>query len=216
MSVDIIIPWRDSGCPARKRALDFVYGLYESHFSNIILCDSSKDEFNRAEARNAGVRKSTADIVVVTDADLFVPVSQIEEAIVIAETFDGQIKPFTAFGHLSEASTQYFLAKGDYASITEAQFDTLSTLWPGVHGGTFVMRRELWDPIGGMDEAFTGWGGEDNAFNILCSSKLKEPLLTLDGYAFHLFHPHRRRMSRENALLLESYRKKYQENVSER
>lgn len=205
MSVEVIIPWRDSGCAARKRALDFVYRLYKDEFSNVTLVDSDEEDFNRANARNRGVEDSKANIVVVADSDLFVPVSQVREAIDVAKTYRGQVRPFTSFGHLSETSTRYFLSNGDHTGITDDQFETLCAPWPGLHGGSFVMLRRLWLEVGGMDEGFIGWGGEDNAFNIRCETKLKNPVKTVNGYAFHLFHPYRRRMSRDNALLLQSY-----------
>ena len=204
MTVDVIIPWRDTGCEYRKKSLEFIFNLYSKNFS-VTLSDSPGKEFNRAAARNSGVFASKADIVVVTDADLFVPVSQISRAISEASKQSAQIRPFSEFGHMGEMATRYFMDSGPYTEITKDQFETLSVLWPGIHGGTFVMRRDLWLKVGGMDENFVGWGGEDNAFNIRCQSRLGSSLTVLDGYALHMFHPYRRRMSRDNALLLLEY-----------
>ena len=204
MIVEVIIPWRDSGCEYRQKSLKFLLSIYEKNFSKVSICDSEGD-FNRAAARNSGVGRSNADIVVVTDADLYVPITQIHSAIELAKNYGNQIRPFSAFGHMSESATEFFLSQKNPETISDERFDTLSTLWPGLHGGTFVMNRLLWEKVGGMDENFIGWGGEDNAFNIRCSRVLNKPVGVVEGYALHLFHPYQRRMSKENALLLQSY-----------
>jgi GT2 family glycosyltransferase len=40
--------------------------------------------------------------------------------------------------------------------------------WPG---GTIAVRRQTFDEIGGFDEEFVGWGGEDNEFFDRCLSR---------------------------------------------
>lgn len=204
--VEIIIPWRDSGCEYRKRSLNFLYNLYEKHFGSVLLSDSDTHEFNRSRARNLGALSSSSEIIVISDADLFVPIPQLEAAIDKAQTYRNQIRPFSEFGHMNRRSTEFFMSQPVPEEISESKFRSMSTVWPGLHGGTFVMNRELWLSVGGMDENFTGWGGEDNAFNIRCEQYLGCPVGVLDGYAFHFFHPYHRRMSRKNSLLLESYR----------
>lgn len=206
MNVEVIMPWRDSGCPARKRAFDFVYSLYSREYP-VRLCDAGGDEFNRAATRNAGVAESSADVVIVADADLFVPLSQIRTAVEVAASTRLQVRPFTQFGHLRENGTVQFIEREDHSMITHERFNTLATLWPGVHGGVFVIQRSLWLEAGGMDERFTGWGGEDNAFNAVCE-EMFGPVHLVQGYAYHLFHPTRRRMSADNAALLDSYLRK--------
>lgn len=207
MTVEVVIPWRSTGCPYRERSLEFLYKFYLDYFGNVSLSDSDQSkEFNRAQARNLGVSKSSAEIVVVTDSDLYVPIDQINEAIDLAKAVNNQVRPFSSFGHMNRKSTEYFLNLREYPPITKTSFETLSAEWPGLHGGTFVINRDLWISLGGMDEKFSGWGGEDNAFNIRCQNRLGVSAEIVDGYAFHLFHPYHRRMSKNNANLLNSYK----------
>jgi predicted glycosyltransferase involved in capsule biosynthesis len=203
--VGVVIPWRDVGCPHRNKAFDFIVSFYKSRFSEIILCDSGSKVFNRAASRNRGVEACSSEIIVVADSDLFTPMSQIVEGIHISRNYYGQVRPFTTFGHMSKASTDYFLNQNDFNELSYEKFQNLSAVWPGVHGGIFIMQKKLWLSVGGMDENFSTWGGEDNAFNIRCENRLNNPVKTVDGYAMHLFHPYQRRISRENYLRLESY-----------
>jgi len=56
-------------------------------------------------------------------------------------------------------------------------------------GGMFVIQRELYFDIGGMDERFIGWGGEDDAMSNKLL-KLYPNARELDrSMAFHLWHP---------------------------
>jgi predicted glycosyltransferase involved in capsule biosynthesis len=49
--------------------------------------------------------------------------------------------------------------------------------------------RKLWDEVGGFDERFVGWGGEDNAFWHACTVISGAEPARVPGYAYHLWHP---------------------------
>ncbi len=76
---------------------------------------------------------------------------------------------------------------------------------PSIHANSFVIRRELFDQLGGYDERFCGrYGGDDIDFNTryerLCREGRARPAEVLgEGYYYpdpahvkELFHPLRR------------------------
>jgi predicted glycosyltransferase involved in capsule biosynthesis len=185
MRQQIIIPWRSIDCIYRQRHFDFLCDYYSQEF-DIILGDNEGD-FNRSAARNRGVDKSNSEIIVVIDADNFTPIVQINNAIKVAKRRHSLVKPFQWFGYLTEESTNLFydLYEDKYTEFSPTYIDPPSDTFTG---GSYVMKKELWQQIGGMDENFVGWGGEDDAFHLLCKkSKLK--VSYVEGYSYHLYHP---------------------------
>lgn len=191
MNQDIIIPWRDAGCIYRRRHFEYLYDYYSQQY-NVIVGDND-GEFNRSAARNNGVEQSTSDVVVVIDADNYIPFDQIEYSIRMAKRRNNMVKPFQSFGYLTEKSTDYFYENGKFEE--EPEFIGFSA--HGFNGGAYVLKKELWLKVGGMDENFIGWGAEDDAFHILCKAKLGKTSY-VHGYDYHLYHPAHRVTSKKN------------------
>jgi len=185
MRQQIIIPWRDSGCLYRKQHFDFLLHYYLKEF-DVIIADNDGD-FNRSAARNAGVNQTTGEVAVIIDADNYIPYSQIYEAITVASRSNRLVKPFQFFGYLTEESTALFYEFIDNP-ITEFQPTYIDPPINDFTGGAYVMKKSLWQHIGGMDEGFIGWGAEDDAFHLLCK-KNKIPIRYVEGYDYHLYHP---------------------------
>lgn len=55
-------------------------------------------------------------------------------------------------------------------------------------GGMLFITKLAFDKIGGWDERFEGWGGEDNAMSHLIYNRLKSKTFGLTSY--HIDHPH--------------------------
>lgn len=54
-------------------------------------------------------------------------------------------------------------------------------------GGIFLINRNKFLEIGGMDEKYKGWGCEDDERHFRCKTKLKHK--RIDGQVFHFPHP---------------------------
>ena len=139
--------------------------------------------FGLARARNAGVETAAHDILLFLDADMLPEAGWIgahakwhqtvgdaltigSRAFVAADDIDAQTIR-TRPGSLKElfadrpqdasfvdrhlARTRHLTARGD------DQFRVLE-------GGNFGIRRQLFKAVGGFDETFTRWGGEDTEF----------------------------------------------------
>lgn len=194
MKQQIIIPWRDAGCSYRKHHFDFLVEYYSQEFDVII--SDNEGEFNRSAARNCGVEKTENEIAVVIDADNYIPLSQIHQSIVVAARSDRLVKPFTWFGYLTEESTALFY--NFYESpVVDFEPTYVEPMQNNFTGGAYIMKKELWQRLGGMDEGFIGWGAEDDAFHLLCkNSGIRTRYI--DGYDYHLYHPAHRVTSEFN------------------
>jgi predicted glycosyltransferase involved in capsule biosynthesis len=188
----VIIPWRDAGCIYRSRHFNYLFDFYSQEF-DVIVADND-GVFNRSAARNAGVNSCNSSVVVVIDADNYIPINQIWSAIKVASRRDCLVKPFAYFGYLTEESTEKFYSSNSRSSMKK---DFLNEPQKGFSGGAYVMKKHLWKDIGGMDEGFVGWGAEDDAFHILCESKMGKTRV-VEGFDYHLYHPAHRVTSEYN------------------
>jgi glycosyltransferase involved in cell wall biosynthesis len=189
MTLDVVIPWRDNGCPHRRAHYQHLRAFYGLHFN--VLTGNNPGEFNRAAARNTGVAQSTAPVVAVVDADNLIAPRQLAQAAHRAADADVLVKPFTWFGYLTPQATDDYY-QGHTTAIPWAK-EPADGLWvdpPGMEfsGGAYVLNRAAWAAVGGFDEQFTGWGGEDDAFTIAATRELG-PVEYVPGVAYHLWHP---------------------------
>jgi hypothetical protein len=66
-----------------------------------------------------------------------------------------------------------------------------------------VVPRPLWDAVGGFDERFEGWGGEDDAFHAACRALCGTERLR--GVAWHLWHEESPWRDHRSALYVQAY-----------
>ena len=192
MRQQIILPWRDAGCEYRRKHFEYLYDFYSREF-DVVVGDSDGD-FNRSGARNAGVAKSESEVAVIIDADNYIPIDQIKLAIKYARRRRGLVKPSKFFGYLTEEATDKFYESGEIVKISDMY---MSNPVMDFSGGAYVIRKDLYEEIGGFDEGFVGYGAEDDAFHALCISKLGR-ISYVGGMNYHLYHPAYRVTSLEN------------------
>lgn len=124
--------------------------------------------FNKAWAVNIGVThdRPAAGVVCLLDADILVDRDFIERALSRFNEFGSQAHwPFKDMLFLDEASTSAAIERRvlrGAAAIDHAGLRGVYLRRPP--GGCIWLRRGLFDRIGGMDERFEGWGGEDQDF----------------------------------------------------
>lgn len=203
--MDLVVPWRDTGDPFRRAHYWRLVAWYTGFGFRVVPGDRP-GEFNRSAARNSGVMAATSDVVCVLDADNLIHPTALHAAGNLAERIGpALVKPFTRFGYMDAAATDawYAGALDPFAGDTPTwEGDGPAT---GFNGGAYVMRRSTWFEVGGMDEDFTGWGAEDDAFTITAERRLGKAR-TIPGTCYHLWHPAQRWTSPENyARLMEEY-----------
>lgn len=153
MTATICVPWR--GTPARERILEQVVKFYTMHLPEypFVYADSGHTEFNRAASRNRAVEKAATDVVVVLDADTFVHPDGIRAAVEAASE-GGVHYPFTLHAPVD---------LDNIGPLFNLRFPVRRRGWRAT-GGVFIASKATWWELGGQDENFLGWGGEDDAF----------------------------------------------------
>lgn len=194
MRQQVVLPWRDAGCSYRRHHFEFLVEHYSKEF-DVIIADNEGD-FNRSAARNVGVQKTENEVAVIIDADNYIPHNQIHEAVKFASRADRLVKPFQFFGYLTEESTALFYEFVDNP-ITDFEPTYIDPPINDFTGGAYVMKKSLWQYLGGMDEGFIGWGAEDDAFHLLCKKKGVR-VRYVEGNDYHLYHPAHRVTSEFN------------------
>jgi hypothetical protein len=119
---------------------------------------TTETAYNRAWTLNEGARAASGEVLVLHDNDMICPADYASEA--LARAREGwsfqQLKRFTFY--LNESDTARVFATG------EVRTDLPSTVVQNLHGASIAVTRDAYFDVGGFDESFVGWGGEDNEF----------------------------------------------------
>jgi hypothetical protein len=184
-SVSILIPYRPDNGP-RDQAFKWVKKYYKALMPEAELCIGSCKYriFSRAQAINDAAAKATGNIFVIADSDIFYDPNIIEASINLLDQYPWVI-PYNTIKRISENSSNDLYK-------TEPEFPIKMNLECGItcgfQGGLNIVPRLNFEKVGGFDERFCGWGGEDDAFahslNTLCGRYIR-----LDHEILHLWHP---------------------------
>jgi GT2 family glycosyltransferase len=112
----------------------------------------------RAWSFNVAVTHARSGVLVLHDNDMFVPERYAAEA--LERVHEG-------FSFIDLKRFIFYLGRADTtrAFVTGAvPRSAAATVVQNLQGGSIVARRDAYDAIGGFDESFVGWGGEDNDF----------------------------------------------------
>lgn len=127
---------------------------------------SDKYLYNRSWAFNEGTRLARGRIVALHDGDIIVPSEYAAELVrQVSAGFEiVNLKRFIVF--LDRSSTQQVFAERTLPQRLYAE----QIMENATAGGTVGITKNAYTSIGGMDEAFIGWGGEDTEFWDRCQS----------------------------------------------
>ena len=136
--------------------------------------------FNKSRLMNEGVRLARAPWVLLHDADIMVPGGYLEAILARAKAGWEAVRPIRFLFYLDSAQSDSLAAGDGLPSEVEQVIHNFP-------GGSTAMRRDMYWMIGGHDERFCGWGGEDSEFMV----RLRTCRLFPGHYApaFHLWHP---------------------------
>lgn len=144
--------------------------------------NGGKEGYNRSAAFNLGAKNARGGLLLLHDNDMLVPAFYCHDLVSLAkEGYDVlNIKRFVFY--LNRLDTQRVIRSIDNLSLCTP----LSVVQNLEAGGSVAIKRNAYISIGGMDENFVGWGGEDNELWKRCSI-LKRWIW---GYApiIHLWH----------------------------
>jgi hypothetical protein len=114
----------------------------------------------RSWAFNVGARHARGAVLVLHDNDLLVPMDYAAEICrCIGQGYE-VVNPKRFIFYLTQHHTEALFAAG--AGVLDHAPEVIVQNTQG--GGSVAITRDGFDGIGGMDESFVGWGGEDNEF----------------------------------------------------
>ena len=142
--------------------------------------------YNRSHTFNVGARAARAPVLLLHDNDMLVPTGYGARILERIDRGYAVVNPKRFIFYLSQAHTQAVL-QADAAFDAEPADYIVQNLEAG---GSMAIRADTYADLGGMDEAFSGWGGEDNEFWDRCLSRPSwiwgyEPIVHL----WHRFQP---------------------------
>ena len=186
MNVEIIIPFRDRGTdPLRRANLTRVLEHWKPFAPVTITTDGlgGDSQFNRSESYNRAIRSSDADIFVLTESDMLIDFSQIEQAVEWAAQTPGLVVPFTERHEHNDADSNLIRQGSDYRRFRAKVIKPK----PRRTGAINVISRQTYEAVGQYDPCFSGSWWDDRAMHIafdICAG----PTRWVNGPSHHLWH----------------------------
>jgi glycosyltransferase involved in cell wall biosynthesis len=181
MNVAVLIPYRPVD---EHRELNFecVRKQYDTIGWPVIAGDGPDPTFSRSAAiNNAAEYAKDADVLLITDGDLLLHNSyQAVEATVRAQEHNAYVAVYSLLRVLDWEGTR--IVRGGGVPPESEVIEEIGLTW----GGCFAVTRALFDEVGGFDERFAGWGHQDIAFMVSCSTLQQK--MRVPGGAWHLRH----------------------------
>ncbi len=148
--------------------------------------------FNKSWGLNVAARTASHELLVTGDADMIMPVEALDRALTVCRDHYDAVNPYSNLVDLTQPETEAILrGEADLAAVRPRP--VRDRLAQGEHlcfcGGICVFRREVFFALGGMDERFLGWGGEDDAMSANLERYTDRIAVQRDTPAYHLWHP---------------------------
>lgn len=202
--ISVLVPYKsDNG--QRDENWSWIYNRYRILMPNAEICLGYYygEPFSRSRAINNAAKKASRNIFLIADADIVFDINQMRKAVegLLHYTW---IVPYTSINYLTMEQTVE-LVKADHSIIMRrtdfsgCENVPCTSVYGGydIYGGISLVPRESFEKIGGFDERFVGWGGEDDAFqkslDAICGEHAR-----LDTALWHLYHPLASKENRDN------------------
>ena len=149
------------------------------------------DPFNKAWGLNVGFKKSSGAVVGFGDADMVMNAGALMAAYERCHSEFEAMKPYEDHVDLTPEESQS-VRGGNWNFNPDRKGLPRNREGVGEFvcfcGGLFLVRRGVYEELGGFDERFLGWGGEDDAMSSKLSRLGKHSGSASDQVACHLWH----------------------------
>ncbi len=199
-AVTVVVPYRETG-PDRARHVELVKAHHAAAHPDWPVVVSTDEphgstQWCKGHAVNRGVARTRADVIVVTDGDVWVSADQLDQAVDLVRDRGGWAVPYNEVRRLTPEGT----ARVHAGEEPTREWPLDRPGYPGVPGGgIWVMSAADFYALGGMDTRFLGWGGEDDAWGWWADALLSRHH-RIDGPCWHLWHPPAPQPGTSNAL----------------
>lgn len=199
--LSLLIPYRKSD-KQRDLVLKWLLKYWKAELpdAEIIIGRSKSKIFSKTEAFNDAARKSTGKVLVLLDADAYISGKVLDRAATrILDELDNHLwyVPYRKLYRLNRFATNLIIYS-DPANPFRVPSpppknyleDNGDKAGYGHRYGAMVMEfpREAFDILGGFDERFKGWGGEDVAILRALDTLYGKHKIT-NNDVLHLHHP---------------------------
>ena len=201
--MSFLVPYRsDPASPQRRHTWSWLraFWAFELPEAQIIVCDSDTEVFSKTQAVNKAASKADGEIFVILDADAYMRGWIINQC---AQNIHNALASWRPLWYIPYRNL-YRLTRETSEMITSINpmFATdipspppdfmVESMLGSMHGRRFgamiqIMPRQAFELIGGMDERFVGWGGEDVAF-VRALDTLYVNHKTTNNDILHLWH----------------------------
>ena len=208
-----LVTWRDDGTAARRANLAAVLAWVRSLPDVEPVVVEQDDEpragpalrdgarwvfchnpgpFNKSWGLNVGARMTRAPLLAFGDADVICArtwsrtVDSLRERAAIAKPYSHLIDLTEEESARVRAGQWTFQPQRAAGAPPNREGQGEFVVYAG---GLFLLRREVFEQVGGFDERFLGWGGEDDAMTMRLMATGRPWVIQEGSPALHLWHP---------------------------
>ncbi len=139
--------------------------------------------FNRSWAFNVGLKNSSSQVIGFGDSDLVMDPQKFIDSIKLLEQYDC-VSPYSQVIDLEPQESNLPLSNLNQINRPGRGESDIQRI--NLTGGIVLYRKDAIQRIGGWDESFLGWGGEDDFQTMKTKMFLK--WIENPGKVFHLYH----------------------------
>lgn len=145
----------------------------------------SSAPYNRSWSFNIAYREIDSPIMIFGDSDIIMRPSEFRAALEAADSLD-VVSPYSSVLDLDRHESE--MSMDDMVSIGRPGRGETDHQKINICGGIVIFSRDAFERVGGWDEEFVGWGGEDDMMTFKVEAAgLKAASLPFRCY--HLWHP---------------------------
>jgi hypothetical protein len=196
LSLSVVVPFRDAD-GTRTSAMQWVRARWQHHWPEaefIVAPDDGVDPFNKPMAVNNAAIQATGDLLAIMDADVWIDPGMLQ--LVIDKLENGVCawaKPARWAFRMKQDFSERLMRIPPHHQLPPISARDAETHSPVV-GFLWLVPRLGFERMGGMDERWRGWGGEDTSFS-LALDKVLGHHRTFSASLICLWHPRPRQGS---------------------
>lgn len=194
--VSVLVPYRPDGAE-RERNWSYLRERWQANHPDWqLVLGTCEGAWSKGLAVADAARKAEGEVFIVADADVMVGREALVEAVERLQDAPWVI-PHRIVYRLTERATQALIdGRIRLGKKLPPRLGRAHLAPPG--GGISAVRRDDFERVGGIDERFEGWGGEDISFARALDT-LVGPHQRLDDCLWHLWHTPAKRRPRNRA-----------------